>query len=370
VVSGETVSAGPDHYFTTAPSRREPFRFVVFGDSQGPAGSCASAPAWERVARMVDGLHPDLVLGTGDYVASGEQPACWERWLEASGALFRHTPFLPAVGNHDYERQYYTGEDNRGLQNFRRMFALPAGPEPGTATTYYAFTYGNSRFILYDDYKPRGPGSTQLRWLERELAQARGAPAIQHVFVLDHTTFEGAGYFCATGTRDPNQAANRAWVEPLLERYQVDATFAGHEHTYQRADRLGVHHVVTGGAGGLLENSTTACLLPRCSDHPGLRRFNGCTHHAVLMEVDGAHVSYAAIAEDGHTRLDGWENVHWPEKAAGGGLVLRRGPGDGARAGGGPWSGGDVAPAAGAALLAGGLTIGRRRRRPGPRPRA
>jgi hypothetical protein len=300
--SGPDVSAGADHYFTTAPGPGGPFRFVVFGDSQGGPGTCAAAPGWRAVARLMDGLHPAFVLGAGDYVADGADPACWERWLEASGGLFRHTPFYPALGNHDYERQHYTGEDNAGLRNFTRWFALPPGPAPGVATTYYAFTYGNSRFVVYDAYKERGPGSPQLVWLERELAQARRDPEVQHVFVLDHTTFEGVGYFCTAGNPDPNQARNRAWVEPLLERYGVDATFAGHEHSYSRVEKNGVHHLVTGGGGGTLEGPA-----PRCPTTPGLAVYRGGAHHAVLVEVDGARVRYRAIAIDGQV-LDSLED--------------------------------------------------------------
>jgi hypothetical protein len=283
----------------------------VFGDSQGGADSCAAAPAWREVARLMDGLRPALVLGTGDYVANGADPECWESWVEASGGLFRHAPFFPAMGNHDYEHQRYTGEDNGGLRNFNRWFALPAGPEAGAATTYYAFSFGNSRFIVYDAYKARGPGSTQLRWLERELDEARRAPGIQQVVVVNHTTFEGVGNFCRPGHPDRNQARNRAWVEPLLGQYGVTATFAGHEHTYSHVVRNGVHHVVSGGGGGTLENSRESCHQPRCPSTPGLASYHGCSHHAVLVEVDGARVRYTAIATDG-TRLDTWEDEHPP----------------------------------------------------------
>jgi hypothetical protein len=263
----------------------------------------------------MDGLRPALVLGTGDYVADGANSECWASWIEASGGLFRHTPFFPAMGNHDYERQYYTGEDNRGLRNFTRWFALPPSPEPGVATTYYAFTFGNSRFIVYDSYKARAPGSTQLSWLERELDQARHTPDVEHLFVVNHTTFEGVGNFCRPGHPDPNQAHNRAWVEPLLERYGVTATFAGHEHTFSHVAKNGIHHVVTGGGGGTLENSLASCHQPRCPGTPGLASYNGCSHHAVLVEVDGARVRYTVIATDG-TRLDTWEDEHRSGRAS------------------------------------------------------
>jgi acid phosphatase type 7 len=300
-VSGDEVAAGRDRYFTTAPDASQPFRFVVFGDSQGEPGTCAPAPAWGRVARLMDRLRPSLVVGVGDYVAEGATPSCWARWLDAAGGLFRHTPFYPAMGNHDYDRQYYTGEDNAGLRNFTRWFALPPGPEPDTATTYYAFTFGNSRFIVLDAYKRRGPGSPQLRWLERELAQASRARDVQHVFVVDHPTFEGVGYFCPEDSRDRNQAQNRAWVEPLLERYGVTAAFSGHEHGYARVEKHGIHYVVTGGGGGTLEGSDR----PRCPGTPGLVTYLATTHHAVLVEVDGPRVRYSAIGIDGR-RLDSW----------------------------------------------------------------
>ncbi|HEY3353422.1 MAG TPA: metallophosphoesterase [Polyangia bacterium] len=316
VLAGDAVAAGSDQHFATAPGPCEPFRFVVFGDSRGPANSCESSPAWRSVARMVAGLKPAMVIGTGDYVANGGRPECWDKWIEGSGSLFRHTPFFPAIGNHEYDRQFYTGEHNSGLVNFSRWFALPPGPDAAVRTSYYAFTFGNSRFIVYDDYKDRGPGSAQLRWLERELTAARANPDIQHVFVVNHTTFEGVGSFCRPDESDRNQSRNREWVEPLLERHAIDATFAGHEHSYARVVKNGITHVVTGGAGAPLERGEGRCEQPTCADNPGLVRFNGCRHHAVLVEVDGPRVTYTALADDGTTRLDAWQAEHWPAKAA------------------------------------------------------
>jgi hypothetical protein len=316
VRAGAAVAAGADQYFKTAPATTEPFRFVVFGDTRGPVDSCRSAPGWNSVAHLMDRLHPAFVVGTGDYVAHGERPECWRSWIDASGGLFRHTPFFPAIGNHDYDHQIYTGEQNAGLVNFTRWFALPPGPQPGVLTSYYAFTYGHSRFIVYDDYQARGPGSPQPSWLERELKAARSAPEIQHVFVVNHTTFEGVGSFCRADSPDHNQATNRATVEPLLERYEVDASFAGHEHDYSRVVRHGIQHVVTGGGGAPLEAGEGSCHLPRCGGRPGLVTYNGCTHHAVLVEVDGANVRYTALATDGVTRLDHCESQHWAAKGS------------------------------------------------------
>lgn len=305
--SGTELVASGDQYFTTAPAPDEPFRFAVFGDSQGGPDTCVAPPGWRAVAQLVDQARPALVLGAGDYVADGAAAGCWESWIEASGGLFRHTPFYPALGNHDYERQYYTGEENAGLRNLTRWFALPLGPDPATATTYYGFTFGNSRFIVLDAYKDRRPGSPQLLWLEHELALARSETGVEHIFVVSHPTFEGVGYFCPPESRDRHQARNREWVQPLLERYGVTATFSGHEHSYSRVEKNGIQYVVTGGGGGRLEGYRR----PRCPDTPGLAAYHGRSHHAVIVDVDGASVRYRAVGVDG-TLLDSWAQEGGP----------------------------------------------------------
>ncbi|HEY3355765.1 MAG TPA: metallophosphoesterase family protein [Polyangia bacterium] len=312
VSSGPDMAAGAEQYFTTAPTACEPYRIAVFGDTRGATTFCDDLSDWAKVATMIDGQAPELVVGTGDYVYAGEKTSCWDHWFDAVPKLFKHTPFYPAMGNHDYDTQTYTDESNAGLLNAQRWFSLPTGPEVGKYTTYYAFSFGNARFIVYDTYKDHAPGSAQYQWIEAELAAAKADPNVQHSFVINHATFEGVGQFCFIG--EQAQKDNRAWIEPLVQQYEADATFVGHEHNYVHVKKNGIHHVVTGGGGAPLENTIILPCDQHLCDNPDLVKFDQCTFHAMILDINGAHVTYTALAEDGTTVLDTWEEDHWATK--------------------------------------------------------
>ncbi|MBI4508879.1 MAG: metallophosphoesterase, partial [Deltaproteobacteria bacterium] len=215
----------------TAPSGDEPFSFVVFGDSRSNADS--HRVVVERVRREV----PDFILGTGDMVNEGASEKDWQVFFQVERQLLRENVLFPSLGNHDRQGRH------RGADNYRKYFAVPDdSPDP---ERYYAFTYGNSRFLVLDSNSYSFALTDQTAWIERELRLARENPAIQHVFVNMHHP----PYSISLHGGQPE--LREMWT-PIFERFGVDAVFSGHDHCYARSQMNNVRYFVSGGGGAPL----------------------------------------------------------------------------------------------------------------------
>ncbi|MBW2255827.1 MAG: metallophosphoesterase [Deltaproteobacteria bacterium] len=155
----------------TAPLEEEPFRFVVVGDTR------TDGDAHQRVIdRVVNTLgYPDLYFNTGDLVEDGGDIGQWGEFFTIESALLAYSPLFPVAGNHD---------DYANDSIYAELFHLPTASS-GTEG-YYAFTYGNTRFIIVDTNDDFTNASTQYQWLEAELIAANANPAIRHEIVLFH----------------------------------------------------------------------------------------------------------------------------------------------------------------------------------------
>jgi acid phosphatase type 7 len=268
--------------FATAPEHREPFNFVVFGDSRSNPSSHRTVV--ERVRREV----PDFLVGTGDMVNDGGVEADWERFFEIEREILRENVLFPTLGNHDRQGR------GRTADNYRKYFSVPENsPDP---ERYYAFTYGNSRFLVLDSNAYSFALTDQTAWLESQLQAARVDPKIRHIFVaMHHPPFSISLHGGHSQLRD-------AWT-PLFERYRVDAVFSGHDHCYERGEHGGVRYFVSGGGG--------APLYPRSKRAESIDlkaiQYMERVNHYVRVHVVGDYVEVSAFRTDGSVI----ESVSW-----------------------------------------------------------
>jgi len=226
VRNGATVS--PTYSFRTAPRRATPFRVVWFADEQG------HTVFRQHVAHMA-ARDPDLVLASGDLMPSGTSLTDWHNYwfnpLEI-GHLAQTTPVLFNRGNHD-------GEGSLAYA----YSALPGNE------AWFAFTYGNVRFIFLDTNLPTSSHPQQLSWLQGELTSAEARSAQFRIVGFHKPPF--------TDVWDSTSYNGEAWVRndwvPLFEQNGVDVVVNGHTHAYLRGDRGGVMYLIVGGAGGALD---------------------------------------------------------------------------------------------------------------------
>lgn len=268
--------------FATAPTAEASYSFVVFGDSR--SNSSSHAGVVDRVRREV----PDFMLGTGDMVDDGAKEVEWQAFFDIERELLRENVLFPSVGNHDRQGR------GRTTDNYRKYFSLPENsPDP---ERYYAFTYGNARFLILDSNAYSFSLTDQTAWIEQQLQAARQDPRIRHIFVtMHHPPY-------SVSLHGGQRELRERWT-PLYEKYGVAAVFSGHDHVYSRADKNGVRYFVTGGGGAPLYPKGRQ---PSALDLNATRYFERVNHY-LRVNVVGDFIEITAVRADG-TLI---ESVNW-----------------------------------------------------------
>jgi hypothetical protein len=282
--------AAPESTFKTAIRRDTPFSFMVFADDQ------SNPQIFEPLVDRMIPLKPDLVISVGDEVGTGSDYAAWAReFFYPLRRLISHTPFFVAIGNHEYGG-YACGKPVPWFDNY---MALPANHG-----YYYAVTYGNSRFIMFNQQEDPGcpgivPGTEQYEWLLRELESPEYKAADFHFMFMHKPPYSN----CWAGGYYDGEASVRANVVPLIEKYGVDIVFSGHTHDYERGQWPrpgGPYYIITGGAGGHLDD-TVYKEWPQMQLH-------AFVHHFSHVTINGNKLSFEAVDADGNI-IDTFEIV-------------------------------------------------------------
>jgi len=256
--------------FRTAPAGDDSrFSFAVVGDSgSGGKGQLA-------VAALLERLRPDLVLHTGDVVyPAGQERHYDRRFFAPYRNLIKTVPLFPVLGNHDVRK----GNGAAFLENFH-----PPLGSVGSTKRYYSFDWGNTHFVALDSelyHGDRGADPEEQRdFLERDLATTRKRWRI----VFLHRSPYGS-------SRHGGDEKVREDLEPHFVKHGVGLVFSGHDHVYERTVPIrSVTYVVSGGGGRrLYPAGRSARTVSSVS-----------AHHAVLVRVDGGHLSLEAIEAGG-----------------------------------------------------------------------
>ncbi len=266
-----------DYHFTTGPSGKTPFRFVVYGDHRPDNfGKCAH----EQVVGALIDYHPDFVLNVGDVVldASGNGNGQWDRLFYEWRNLAPYTPIMIGVGNHEF----YEGESfiDYGAY-YRQTFHFPGNE------MYYAFNYSNAHFIALnlsiDEHRVR-PGSPEYLWFINDLAIANSSPEIDWIFIFFHVPL------FSSGGHGPNEALI-ADLQYIFDHSSVDVVLQGHDHHYERIKVSNITYMVIGGGGAEMD----VFISPNSwSQHVELVYSFG------LFEIDGRTFRMQAIRIDGY----------------------------------------------------------------------
>jgi hypothetical protein len=198
--------------FRTAPDGSEEFTFTAFGD-QG------STPAAEMNMTNVLIDRPAFHLLPGDLSYANGVHTRWDDYLALNEPLTREVPFMAVPGNHENEK-LPGGKRPIGYAAFLARYALPG------AESYYAFDYGQARFVGVDTVHLEQ--KEQLAWLEATLAAARRDAKVKWLIVFQHYPLYGS-----TRGRGDNDELIKL-QQPLFDRYKVDLVVCGHDHVYER----------------------------------------------------------------------------------------------------------------------------------------
>ena len=219
---------------TTAPHRDSPFITAWWGDNHNGTVTLAT-----HVTNLMS-QGPNMICVAGDMVNSGNNLSEWHNYwfkpLETMNAA-QTTPVIFARGNHDGEH----------------ALAYAYSTLPGNES-WFAFDYGNTRFIFLDSEVSTSTEVAQFNWLSAELSRPETQAAAFRIVCFHRPPFvnwwNGGGY---TG----EGFAQADWV-PLFAQKNVDFVIGGHMHAYQRGITNGVMYVVSGGGGGTIDTERVA----------------------------------------------------------------------------------------------------------------
>ena len=269
VRSGATVT--PAYSFRTPPRRATPFAVAWWGDNHQGTGILRT-----HVANfLAQGVN--LIAVAGDMVNSGNLASEWhDYWFKPLEHLncAQTIPVVFARGNHDGEH----------------ALAYAYSALPGNEA-WYAFDYGNSRFIFLDSETDTTSSPEQYQWLQAELARPETRRAAFRIVCFHRPPFvnlwNGGGY---TG----EQFVRNDWT-PLLAAGNVDVVISGHAHNYNRGVTNGVTYIISGGGGGTLDVERVA--------NWGLFTVEYSRYHYGLMEVNGGTMLWQAF-DDANQLID------------------------------------------------------------------
>ncbi len=261
VRSGDAVT--PTYSFRTAPKRETPFAVAWWGDNHQGTGILRT-----HVSNfLAQGVN--LIAVAGDMVNSGNAISEWhDYWFKPLEHLncSQTTPVVFARGNHDGEH----------------ALAYAYSALPGNEA-WFAFDYGNSRFIFLDREASTGESPEQYAGLQAELARPETQRAAFRIVCFHRPPFvnlwNGGGY-----TGEP--FVRNDWV-PLLTQGNVDVVISGHAHNYNRGTTNGVTYIIAGGGGGTLD-------VERVANWP-LFTVEYSRYHYGLMEVSGNTMLWQAF---------------------------------------------------------------------------
>ncbi len=217
---GSPTSTQP--YVPFPPDERPELRIAVAGDVGDSGARIRETGA--AVSRLADDDPWDVLLLLGDNVyPAGDPDGLDTTVFEPFGpVLDGGAEMLAILGNHDVKGDR--------VNEMEQRLGMPG--------RWWSRTIGDLLVVGLDSNQP---GNVDQRaFLERTL---RGSDARWKVVALHHPPYS-AGY------QGSDHAARDAFV-PLFERYGVQLVLSGHEHDYQRSEKIhGVTYVVSGAASG------------------------------------------------------------------------------------------------------------------------
>jgi len=268
-------------YFSTAPDKVEPFKFVYMGDAQN------GLDTWGKLLAKAHGSEPDarFYIMAGDLVNRGIERDDWDSFFHNAKGVFDNRQLVPCIGNHE-------DQGDNGPWMYLGLFDLNKnGPTTITPERAYSFTYSNALFVILDsNLEPE----TQTAWLEQQLA---GTNAKWKFVVYHHPAYVSS----------PSRETPRLRKEwgALFDKYHVDLALQGHDHAYLRTYPMHNEKRVGSAAEGtiyIVSVSGTKFYKQGEYDYIEFGMTNVATYQVLDITIEENRLVYKAYDIDGNIR--------------------------------------------------------------------
>ncbi len=242
-------------------------KVAIVGDTR------SSATSTNAILGALAAESPDLIVHTGDLVASGSE-ANWDGFFTVGAPALLHAPIVPVIGERDVTPL---------ADRFSQLFALD-GTTP--AAHAYSVDLGVVHLALLDS---TAAVAGQAAWLDADLTAAEAAGA-QHIYVVTHVGPWSSG---ASG----GNASVLATIVPIIRAHKVEAIVSGHDNIYEHGVSNGLNYFVSGGAGDTVDtlgSPQPTTVLARAVPHYVILSINGTS--ATVIAKDASGTAFDAVA--------------------------------------------------------------------------
>ncbi len=273
----DVAAGGERAHFTTAPAGPAlHLRFLVYGDNRTDTSDHAAVV--DAILAREAGLA--FAVQTGDLAQNYPFAPQWGTFFRVERDLLARLPMFAVIGNH---------ETFDLMETFARWFAPPSF-DVTKLSRFWSFDWGQVHVALLDTFDTSttdsalnlglagGVSDAQVEWLRADLAAARARGQI--VFAAMH---QGPYAHPAPGAGHGGSPEVAQKVAPLLVENGVAASFAGHDHFYERGRLDGLDYFVVGGGGAPMYD--VASPAP-----PGVAVLKKSLSY-VVIEIDGRRVT-------------------------------------------------------------------------------
>lgn len=260
-------------------------------------GDCGIGEHAVQTNKLAAAQAPRFVVMGGDIAyENGKSPGAFLQFLKNYSRDLRDDkkrliPLLGCLGNHEVDGSYLKPRTSAPFfySVFDGLFS---------DTSYASLDFGDYLSLILLDTNHTSPiGGEQTDWLEKQLKERQDRPT---VFAYNHVpAYPSHREFKETDGGAGTGADNRKHWCPLFERYNIDAVFEHHDHTYKRTHRLsnGLHD-----ANGVLylgDGSWGKIRRPApLADRPYLAVADEAYHMSV-HRIEGPDRYHVALADTG-----------------------------------------------------------------------
>ncbi len=234
---------------------RSAVNFIVMGD-WGRNGEDHQKQVAAQMGKTAAEASVDFIISTGDNfyprgVISEFDPHWKYSYEDIYTAFSLQWDWYPVLGNHDYganpDAQIAYSKISRRWQMPARYYSKKFNLG-GDTTQQILFAFIDTSPLIKYYYSGKGhnvhdqDSTAQKIWLEKILSNP--SPNIKWKIVVGHHPMYTGG----SRTENADTRSVRSSLQPLFQKYKVDAYLTGHEHSLQHHVANSIHHFTSGSA--------------------------------------------------------------------------------------------------------------------------